>query len=201
MHKFQKILSAVQNYFRLLEAAGLFFILLAGALELFAIRDGDRERQFFDQKVYGQILLDEVTYRAYWLKEQLLILQEPKKIRLQDVFGKRPDVIDRLEELTNFSLDIYQMVWTRSEGLLSMVEDFRTSVNLPPSIEISKAKTTLSSLRSATDSMRTEMRLEDGTFKFPVGHLMKCELLVTKAREDAIQAVGTTTAELEKRRA
>ena len=190
----------LKQHFRLFEAAGMILIFVAAALELIAIRDSDRHRVFFEQTVQGQALLDEVTYRAFWLKEQLLLLQYPSVPRLKDFASSHADITDRFEELANHSLDTYQMIWLRADAMNQRIGSFRSQVGLGESEEVSRARTNLAGLKSATEAIRKELRLEDGTLKFPITHLREGELLAASARENTMTAAGKTTTELEQRR-
>jgi hypothetical protein len=96
----------LRTYFRLFEVAGLALVFTAGALELLAIRETDRHRAHYGQNVQAQILLDEVTYRAFLQKEAMLLLQPPSSKPLREVITSEKDTIGRLIELANQSIDL-----------------------------------------------------------------------------------------------
>jgi hypothetical protein len=192
--------SILQSYFRLFEAAGLAFVFTAGALELLSIRDTDRHRTFYEMNVQGQILLDEITYRAFMQKETALYLKSPDSARLSEVITGRKDAIARLAEVVNHSLDTYQMIWTRAEFLNVQIAEFRKRIGLPLSPELERAQTNLAGLKAATENLRDDLKEKDGTIKFPITHLIASETMAQAAREETLAAALETIKELESRR-
>ena len=187
------------DYFRVLEALGLLFVFTGAALELLAIRDSDRQRSFFEQNVGFRTLMDETTFRAFWLKEQHLLHQPVAEPRLKDV-PKPASVADRFEELANHSLDMHQMIWYRADMTNRKIAAFRRQVGMPASEELEQASKTLAMLRGAADSIRQEMKSIDGFVKFPLGRLRESEMLAESAREKTALAAQRTIEELEQRR-
>lgn len=197
---FLRLAAFVGAYFRLFECAGLVLVFVAGALELTSIRAADRHRAYYEQRVQGQLVLDEVAYRAALQKEAMLLLQSRTARPLREMIVGEKDEIGRLVELASHSLDMYEDVWARAETFNENIRQFRATVGLPESSELAEAQRSIETLKSGTAALRSEMREQRRILKFPLTHLVESEWLATRAREKAVAAAFSTVEELERRR-
>jgi hypothetical protein len=200
--KASRVRELIRNHFRLFELVGIAVIATAAFLEVTSIREADRLRSSFQQRVYTQVLLDEITYRAFHATEHRLLLQSPSNIPLiETIIGNHRTQPERGEEMAQRSLDVFDVLLFRSEGLHKMIFSYRKKAKLEPSAKLASEQEKLKRIAQTSKEIRKSLCIDkEGNFILPFGKLYSLESSTDGIRTEALDLTAEAISEVEDRR-